>query len=165
MNENTVNEFDLIDNIAQSKDIDALYGLLDDSAFSIALHQILVNLYDANPNKLNKHQMNLFLSMHLENAGQSCSILGCLQEWFPQYLNKYVDALKDINAPNSALTIDKAIKLLPEDGSWFYDKADEKQVESMDQLDEHFSDYPDGNMPKLYRAYANRYKNEIVTWE
>lgn len=162
MEENKVNEFDLIDEIGQSKNYDSLYKLKNNAAFSIALHQILNNLYDENPILLNQHQLYLFLSMHIENSGQSSSILSCLQEWYPQYLDKFVLALKDINAPKCAKLIEKAIKLLPEDGSWFYKTADEKTRQLLQDYDKQFSDYPDGNMPLLYRTYAEKYKKEIV---
>ena len=55
MNEENINEFQLIDRIGQTKDVDRLFKLSDSSAFSIASHQILVSLYDANPKSLNKH--------------------------------------------------------------------------------------------------------------
>lgn len=162
METNKVNEFDLIDAIGQSKNYKKLYELKNKAAFSIALHQILNNLYDENPKLLNKHQLNLFLSMHLENSGQSCSILSCLQEWYPQYLDKFVVALRDINAPKCADAIEKVIELLPEDGSWFYKTADEKTRQLLQDYDKQFSDYPDGNMPLLYRTYAEKNKKEIV---
>ena len=84
-----------------------------------------------------------------------------LQEWFPQHLDKFVGALKDINAPKSAEAINKAINLLPEDCSWFFKQANEKQQELMTQYDGHFSDYPDGSMPNLYRKYAEQHRESI----
>lgn len=164
MKENKINEFDLIDTIGQTKDIDALYKLENNAAFSIALYQILDSLYDHNPEQLNRHQLNLFLCMHLENSGQSCGILGCLQEWFPQHLDKFVPALRDINAQQCADAIEKAIKLLPEDGSWFFKSADEQSKQELEEYDRIFSNYPDGNMPNIYRKYAERYKDEVICW-
>lgn len=155
---------ELIDKIGESKDGETLFRLANNSAFAIALHQILNSLYDENPSKLNKQQMNLFLSMHLENSGQSCGILGCLQEWFPQYIDKFTNALFEINAPKSAETIQKAINLLPEDGSWFFDSSNEAEEELMSKYDKEFSDYPDGNMPNLYRKYAESNKTEILNF-
>jgi len=156
-----VNEFDLIDSISLNKDVDKLFKLKDNSAFSIALHQILVGLYEENPKQLNKYQLNLFLCMHLENSGQSCGILSCLQDWFPEHLNKFVSALHEIDASKSADTIEKAIELLPENGSWFFEKANEKSQLLMRKYDGYFSDYPDGNMPDLYRKYAENNKKNI----
>ena len=167
MDENKIDGFnlELIDEISQSKDGAKLFRLSDNSAFAIALHQILVKLYEENPNKLNEHQMNLFLSMHLENSGQSCGILGCLQEWFPQYINKFVFALREIKAPRSAEAIEKAINLLPRDGSLFFDSSNKTEDELMSKFDKEFSNYPDGNMPSLYRNYAEKHKEKILNFE
>ena len=118
---------------------------------------------DENQDALNQSQLNLFLCMHLENSGQSSSILSFFQEWFPEHTNKVVEALKDIDAINSSTIIQKAIKLLPEDGSWFYDKADEKTKILFEELDKRFSDYPDGSMTNLYRKYADKWKKEITS--
>lgn len=161
MKEKEINEFDIIDSISQKRDYDKLYKLKDNAAFSNCLRQILDSLYRENPSHLNRHQMNLYLCMNLENSGQSCGILSCLQEWFPQHLDKFVGALKDINAPKSAEAINKAIDLLPEGGSWFFKQANEKQQELMTQYDGHFSDYPDGSMPNLYREYAEQHRESI----
>ncbi|MGJ8734880.1 MAG: hypothetical protein ACSHW4_17110 [Cellulophaga sp.] len=73
------------DKIVQQEDLESLFLLTDNSDFSIALHEILVNRYDKKPNSLNSIQLNLFLCMHLENAGQADSILAFLQEWFPEH--------------------------------------------------------------------------------
>jgi len=157
-----VNEFDLIENIVQKKDIARLYALQNDDVFSIALHQILVSIYDADHSALNEPGINLFLAMHLENSGQSSSILSCLQEWFPQYLSKFVPALEHIGAVQSAVVIAKAINMLPEDGSWFFRSADDQARSEMSELDSQFSNYLDGNMPKLYREYAENCKQDII---
>lgn len=153
---------ELIEEIVKSRDVESLYRLENNSAFSIALHQILINKYEEDPTKLNTHQMNLFLCMHLENSGQSCGILGCLQEWFPHYNDKFVKALREIKAPKSADAIEEAIRLLPKDGSWFFDSSNSFSEEQMSKLDRDFSDYPDGNMNDLYRKYAQDYKAEII---
>lgn len=155
MEENIVDEFDLIDLIVQNRDVDKLYSLNDHAAFSVGLHQILDSVHDKTPNQLNQYQLHLFLSMHLENSGQSCGILSCLQKWFPQHLDKFVNALREIGAPKSADAIEKAIELLPKDGSWFYDSADDEAEKLLSKLDSEFSNYPDGSMPELYRKYAN----------
>jgi len=166
MREDRIEGFDskLIDAIGKSNDGDKLYRLSENQAFSIALHQILNNLYEADPNGLNEPQMNLFLSMHLENSGQSCGMLACLQEWFPQHLNKFVPALKEIKALKSALAVEKAINLLPEDGSWFFESANDSTKFLMREYDCYFSDYPDGSMPDLYRAYAEEHKEAILNF-
>lgn len=160
-----INEFDIIDSISSNKEADKLFELKNNSAFSNCLRQILDNLYRENPDHLNKDQMNLYLSMNLENSGQSCGILSCLQEWFPEHLNKFVNALKDINAPKSANAIEKAISLLPKNGSWFFKTSNEETEKLMTKYDREFSDYPDGYMPDLYRKYAELNKNEIIKWE
>ena len=157
-----MNEFDLIEPIVRNRDVIKLYQLKNNSVFSIALHEILVNLYESNKKQLNKYQFNLFLAIHLENSGQSCGVLGCLQEWFPQYLNKFVPALIDIDAVQSARAIRKVVSLLPEDGSWFFKSSSEESEELLAIYDKEFSDYPDGNMSNLYRSYATKYKSEIV---
>ena len=107
--------------------------------------------------------MNLLLSMHLENSGQSCGILGCLQEWFPQHLSHFENALREISAHKSADAIGQAIKLLPADGSWFYDSADKETQRRFEELDKIFSDYPDGSMPQLYREYAVKWKEAVIS--
>ena len=77
-----------LDELVEKQNITGIFNLEDNSEFSTTLHQILVRKYDSNEDSLNEAQLNLFLCMHLENSGQSCSILSCLQEWFPQHLNK-----------------------------------------------------------------------------
>jgi hypothetical protein len=73
------------DKIVEEQDIDSLFKLVDNADFSIALHEILVNRYEKSPDNLGPIELNLFLAMHLENAGQADSILTFLQEWYPQY--------------------------------------------------------------------------------
>ena len=100
------------DKIVNDEDIESLILLKDNSDFSIALHQILVNRYDKNSDSLNQIQLNLFLSMHLENASQADSILSFLQEWFPEYQEQVIKSLIEINAIKSAEIIKQAVKLL-----------------------------------------------------
>ena len=161
MTERTENEFQKIDRIVEQEDIAQLFLLRDNAVFAIALHQILVNRYDNDPDSLNEVQMDLFLGMHLENAGQADSILAFLQEGFPEYKDRVVESLVRIEAPKSAEIIQQAIDLLPEDGSWFYDTCDKGSEELMDKLDRDFSDYPDGSMNDLYRKYADKYRQMI----
>ncbi len=87
--------------------------------------------------------------------------MSCLQEWLPEHLDKFVNALREIDAPKSAGAIEKAIQLLPKDGSWFFDSADDISEKLMSKLDSEFSSYPDGSMPKLYRKYAIRNRSYI----
>jgi hypothetical protein len=89
-----VNEFDLINKIVEERNFLGLFNLKDNGAFSCALHRILINQYEREPSSLNEQQLNLFLCMHLENAGQADHILSFLQEWFPHYQEKVVDSLK-----------------------------------------------------------------------
>jgi hypothetical protein len=67
------------DKNVKDQDIEALFLLKDISDFSIALHEVLINRHEENPNSLNPAQLNLFLCMHLENAGQADHILSFLQ--------------------------------------------------------------------------------------
>ena len=161
MTERTENEFQKIDRIVEQEDREQLFLLRDNAVFAIALHQILVNRYDNDPDSLDEVQMDLFLGMHLENAGQADSILAFLQEGFPEYKDRVVESLVRIEAPKSAEIIQQAIDLLPEDGSWFYDTCDKGSEELMDKLDRDFSDYPDGSMNDLYRKYADKYRQMI----
>lgn len=156
-----ISEFDFIDSISLDKDVRKLFQLRDNAAFSICLYQILNSLYVEKPNQLNKYQMNLYLSMNLENSGQSCGILSCLQEWLPEHKDKFVDALGEIKAPESAAIIEKAISLLPNDGSWFFKSSNEETEKLMVKYDRAFSDYPDGCMRDLYRKYAEQNKPHI----
>lgn len=149
------------DKIVEEQDIDALFSLKENSDFSIALHQILINRHDENPNSLNQIQLNLFLCMHLENASQSDHILTFLQEWYPEYSEKVVKSLNDIGAIKSAELIKQAVKLLPENGDWFFDNTDEDSQALMSKIDREFSSYPDGPMRDLYRRYAEKNRTEF----
>ncbi|MCL5128001.1 hypothetical protein [Algibacter sp. L4_22] len=147
------------DKIVSNEDIESLFSLSDNSDFSFALHEILVNRYDKNPNSLNPKQLNLFLCMQLENAGQADSILSFLQEWFPEQKEQVVISLNEIGATKSAKIIKQAIELIPKDNTWSFETSDEESEEKMMQFDSDFSDYPDGFMRDLYRKYADDNKN------
>lgn len=159
---NRINEFDLIDQIVDNVDMIKLFKLENNSAFSIALHRILVSQYAIEPSSLNKQQLNLFLCMHLENAGQADGILSFLQEWFPDRTIQVIKSLNEIGAKKSAIIIEQAVKLLPDDGSWFFNNADEETRKEMQQLDSAFSDYPDGFMRNLFREYSEKNKEQII---
>ncbi|WP_405248099.1 MULTISPECIES: hypothetical protein [unclassified Cellulophaga] len=149
------------DEIVKNEDFESLFSLSDSSDFSIALHQILVNRYDKNPNSLNPVQLNLFLTMHMENAGQANSILTFLQERFPEYNEQIIISLKEIGALKSSKVIRQAVELLPKDGSWFFESSNEASERLMTKLDSSFSLYPDGPMNDLYWKYANKHRNEV----
>ncbi len=161
MTEKMNNEILLRNKIAEKEDIESLFSLIDNSDFSIALHQILVKRNERKPNSLNETEQNLFLCMHLENAGQANSILTFLQEWFPEQKEKVIKSLNEIGATKSSEIIKKAIELLPENGSWFFESSNEKTEKIMSELDSEFSNYPDGPMKNLYRKYAEKHRNEI----
>lgn len=91
MTEEMKKALNIIDKIVSNEDFESLYSLKDNSDFSIALHEILVKRHDRNPNSLNPVQLNLFLCMHIENAGQADSILSFLQEWFPDQKEQVVE--------------------------------------------------------------------------
>ena len=150
------------DKIVEEQDIDSLFQLVDNSDFSIALHEILVNRYEKSPDNLTPVELNLFLAMHLENAGQADSILTFLQEWFPQYSDKVINSLNEIGAIKSSEIIKQAVEILPKDRSWFFNSASENEQDLMRDFDRQFSSYPDGNMRDLYRQYADKYRNEIL---
>lgn len=150
------------DKIVEEQDIDSLFLLDDNSDFSIAIHEILVNKYEKSPDNLNPIELNLFLAIHLENAGQADSILTFLQEWFPQYSNKVINSLNEIGAIKSSEIIKQAVQMLPKDGSWFFNSANEIEQYLMRNFDREFSSYPDGNIKDLYRKYADKYRNEIL---
>ena len=149
------------DKIVRDEDIESLFLLDDNSDFSIALHEILVKRHEKNPISLNTVQQNLFLCMHLENAGQADSILSFLQEWFPEQKEQIVKSLSEIGATKSSEIIKRAIELLPKDGSWFFENCDEESEKEMSKLDREFSNYPDGIMSNLYRKYADNYRDDI----
>ncbi|WP_255572484.1 hypothetical protein [Cellulophaga sp. HaHa_2_1] len=149
------------DEIVKNEDFESLFSLSDSSDFSIALHQILVNRYDKNPNSLNPVQLNLFLTMHMENAGQANSILTFLQERFPEHNEQIIISLKEIGALKSSKVIRQAVELLPKDGSWFFESSKEASERLMTKLDSSFSLYPDGPMNDLYWKYANKHRNEV----
>ncbi len=160
MTDDMKNELQRRDKIVENEDFESLYSLNDDSDFSIALHQILVNKYDKNPDSLNNTELNLFLCIHLENAGQADSILSFLQEWFPEQKEQVIKSLNEIGAIKSSEIIKRAIELLPKDGSWFFKSSDENSEKEMGKLDREFSNYPDGPMRSLYRKYAEKHRNE-----
>ncbi|WP_233268395.1 hypothetical protein [Cellulophaga sp. L1A9] len=149
------------DKIVRDEDIESLFLLDDNSDFSIALYEILVNRHEKNPNSLNSVQLNLFLCMHLENAGQADSILTFLQEWFPKQKRQVIKSLGEIGAPKSAEIIEQAIALLPENDSWFFESSDENSERLMTEFDSEFSSYPDGPKKDLYREYAQKNRNEL----
>ena len=149
------------DKIVRDEDIESFFLLDDNSDFSIALHEILVKRHEKNPISLNTVQQNLFLCMHLENAGQADSILSFLQEWFPEQKEQIVKSLSEIGATKSSEIIKRAIELLPKDGNCFFENCDEESEKEMSRLDREFSNYPDGIMNNLYRKYADNYRDEI----
>lgn len=161
MTEEIKNKIRHRDKIVKDRDIDSLFLLNDNDDFSIALYEILNNQCDYKPHTLNPTQRVLFLCMHLENAGQADSILGFLQEDFPEYAIEAVIALNEIGATKSAELIRQAVELLPENGSCFFDHADESSQTLMGKFDSEFSSYPDGLMSDLYRKYADNHRNDI----
>ncbi|WP_299107189.1 hypothetical protein [uncultured Tenacibaculum sp.] len=161
MTDEIKNELKRRNKIIENKDFESLYSLKNDSDFSIALHQILVNRYDKDPNSLNKTELNLFLCMHIENADQADSILSFLQEWFPEQKEQIVKSLNEIGATKSSKIIKRAIELLPKDESCFFKSSDENSEKEMSKLGNEFSNYPDGSLRYLYRKYAEKHKNEI----
>lgn len=156
-----MNEFDLIKKMADEQNVSDLFNLKNNGAFSCALHRILMNQYEKEPSSLNEIQLNLFLCMHLENAGQADHILSFLQEWFPHYQKRIVDSLKRIGAVKSSEIIERAIKLLPDDGTWFFNSSNDEDEKLMSELDTKFSGYPDGAMCNLIRSYAEENKAEL----
>ncbi len=161
MSNEVQNELEQRGEIVENEDLKSLYSLDDDSDFSVALHQILVNRFDKNRDSLNPVELNLFLCMHLENAGQADSILSFLQEWFPEQKERVIKSLNEIGATKSSEIIKKAIELLPKDGSCFFESSNENSEKEMSKLDREFSNYPDGSMRKLYRKYAEKHRGEI----
>ncbi|WP_233862547.1 DMP19 family protein [Tenacibaculum piscium] len=161
MTEEIRNEINLRDKIVKEEDIEKLFSLNDNSDFSIALYEILVKRNKKKTNPLNEIELNLFLCMNLENAGQADSILTFLQEWFPKQNEKTIKSLNEIGATKSSEIIKKAIELLPENGSWFFDSSDEESEKLMSKLDSDFSNYPDGSMKNLYRKYAEINRSRI----
>ena len=162
MTEELKSQLILRDKIVLEQDFDSLFQLKDNSDFSIALHEILINKYEKSLEKLNSTELNLFLCMHIENAGQADSILSFLQEWYSQYSKEVVNALNEIGAVKSSEVIRQAVELLPRDGSWFFDSSDEKTESLMEKMDREFSSYPDGLLKDLYRNYAENNKSEIL---
>jgi hypothetical protein len=150
-----------LNEIVSEEDIESLFLLKDNSDFSIVLHQILVNRHEKNPDSLNQIQWNLFLCMHLENAGQSETILTFLEEWFPDQREQVIISLTEIGAVKSAESIKLAVTLLPKDGSSFFDNPTENSDRFMMTLNSLFINYPDGPMPDLYRKYAEKHRDEI----
>ena len=161
MTEEMKNEISLRDKIVEKEDIESLFSLNDNSDFSIALYEILVKRNRKKPDSLNEIELNLFLCMHLENAGQADSILTFLQEWFPEQNEKVIKSLNEIGASKSSEIIKKAIELLPENGTWFFESSNEESERIMSELDSEFSNYPDGSMRNLYRKYAEKNRNEL----
>ncbi len=150
------------DKIVKDQNMEGLFNLTDNDDFSMALFEILNNQCNYNPDALNPVQRVLFLCFHLENAGQADHILNFLQEDFPDYCEEVVKALFEIGAVKSAEIIKKAVELLPEDGSWFFDSADERSQNLMSKLDREFSGYPDEPMRDLYRKYAEKNRSYLV---
>ena len=161
MTEEIKNELIVRDKIVENEDIESLFSLKDNSDFSIALYEILERRNEKEPNSLNEIELNLFLCMNLENAGQSDSILTFLQEWFPEHNEQIIKSLNEIGAIKSSEIIKKAVELLPKNGSWFFETSTENSEKLMSKLDSDFSSYPDGSIRDLYRKYAEKHKSEI----
>ncbi|MFZ3576297.1 DMP19 family protein [Tenacibaculum finnmarkense] len=161
MTEEIKNELIIRGKIIKNEDIESLFSLKDNSDFSIALFEILQKRNEKEPNSLNEIELNLFLCMNLENAGQADSILSFLQEWFPEQNEKVIKSLNEIGASKSSEIIKKAIELLPENGTWFFESSNEESERIMSELDSEFSNYPDGPMRNLYRKYAEKNRNEL----
>ncbi|MBE7671683.1 DMP19 family protein [Tenacibaculum finnmarkense] len=161
MTEEIKNELIIRGKIIENEDIESLFSLKDNSDFSIALFEILQKRNEKEPNSLNEIELNLFLCMNLENAGQADSILSFLQEWFPEQNEKVIKSLNEIGASKSSEIIKKAIELLPENGTWFFESSNEESERIMSELDSEFSNYPDGPMRNLYRKYAEKNRNEL----
>jgi len=161
MTEEIKNELVIRDKIVENEDIESLFSLKDNSDFSIALFEILQKRNEKKPNSLNEIELNLFLCMNLENAGQADSILTFLQGWFPEQNEKVIKSLNEIGATKSSEIIKKAVELLPENGSWFFKSSNEESEKIMSELDSEFSNYPDGSMRNLYRKYAEKHRNEL----
>ncbi|MCD8445365.1 DMP19 family protein [Tenacibaculum finnmarkense] len=161
MTEEIKNELIIRGKIVENEDIESLFSLKDNSDFSIALFEILQKRNEKEPNSLNEIELNLFLCMNLENAGQADSILSFLQEWFPEQNEKVIKSLNEIGASKSSEIIKKAIELLPENGTWFFESSNEESERIMSELDSEFSNYPDGPMRNLYRKYAEKNRNEL----
>ncbi|MCC6726001.1 MAG: DUF4375 domain-containing protein [Saprospiraceae bacterium] len=161
MTEKVKNEMLQREKIVKEQDIDSLFLIPESDFFSIVLHGILCNRCNNKPETLNSTQRVLFLCMHLENAGQADSILAFLQEWYPEYADEVVYALNEIGATKSAEIIRQAVELLPKNGSWFFDIADESAINLMEKLDRDFSCYPDGFLCELYRKYADKHRGDI----
>ena len=161
MTEEIKNQIRHRDKIVKEEDIKGLFQLSDNDDFSIALYEILNHRCDYNPDTLNPTHRTLFLCMLLENAGQADHILGFLQEDFPKYADETINALNEIDATRSSEIIKQAVQLLPQDGSWFFDTADESSLHVMSRLDSEFSSYPDGPMRDLYRKYADSHRSDF----
>ena len=161
MTEEIKNELIIRDKIVENEDIESLFSLKNNSDFSIALFEILQKRNEKEPNSLNEIELNLFLCMNLENAGQADSILTFLQEWFPEQNEKVIKSLNEIGATKSSKIIKKAVDLLPKNGSWFFESSNKESERLMSELDSEFSNYPDGSMRNLYQKYAEKNRNEL----
>ena len=93
MTEEMKDELRKRDEIVANEDISSLFNLNDNSDFSIALHEILLNISDKDSNSLNSEEINLFWSMYIEHAARADSILSFSQEWFPQFKDRVIEAL------------------------------------------------------------------------
>ena len=151
----------LRDQIIKNRDVDELFQL-EEEDFSIALYEILCNQCDYDPAKLSYPQKIIFLCMQLENFGQADTTLTFLQEEYPLYCDEVVKALHEIGATKSAEIIKQIIELLPKDGSWFYDKADENIEKEFEKLNSEFASYPEGRLSNLYRKYAEKHKRDFL---
>ena len=161
MTEEIKNKIRHRDKIVNHQDMEGLFLLTDNDDFSTALYEILNNQCGYKPDTLNPRQRVLFLCMHLENAGQADGILSFLQEGFPEYASEAVNVLNEIGATKSATIIKQAVDLLPENGNWFFDNADEDSQKLMSKLDGEFSSYPDGPLRDLYRKYADIHRKDF----
>lgn len=102
------------------------------------------------------------MCMQLENYSQADDILSYLQGDFSEYRDETIHALREIHAIKSAEIIEQAVKLLPENGEWFFKIANAETKETMSKLNAEFSNYPDGHLCDLIRKYANVHREELL---
>ena len=151
-----------INQIIKDQDIEELFKCSDSGDFTIALFEILSNQFDGDPTKMNLVQQNLFLSIWLENYGQSDTIYTFLEEEYPSYSNEVINGLREIGALKSSEIIKQSVNLLHEKGSFFSENLDENSCNLLTKYNDEFSSYPDGRLDCLYRKYAEVNKIELI---
>ncbi|MFI3227671.1 MAG: hypothetical protein R3Y09_09695 [Clostridia bacterium] len=154
-----------LEQIIKEEDYSALFELKEDRDFGYVLSMILHKYHDCKDlNSLPQSHKMLFLCKVVEDCCQADCIYTFVESGFSKYSDDTYTALKEINAPLSAEAFKQACSILNEkvDVENDIDNLTDEDWEQLSTYDRVISNYSDGHFSKLYRAYAEKYKDDFV---